>query len=428
MSAINNTSDKLPNLRTQVCIGPAEYVDGRVVHYAKRLGAQNYLKMGPREAFLLKHLDGQTSFEHVAEQYQRAFSKRLTYGSMLNALMLFERRGLIGNPGARRDSSSADVGTTPPSQSPNRASRKIYSWNPDAGFARLAPYSRWLLNWPSLILWSCLIFLAEWKVLIHFNTILGEIKVSSLNQLGIQSFGIIFIYYFMTMLHEAGHGIACRRYGGEVCEMGIMLRYFIPSAYTRIDDILLFEKRGHRIQVLLAGPLISLSLIPMAWLAWSLTNRGSSLHSISTDLLIFYNVTCLIQFIPLMQFDGYFMLAQLLKLPELRKDALAHVFRNVMARLISRSAPPLSADCPAYVGPTLTLYALMSLIVAATGIGWLLFHYLPPATRYIGPLRSFLLFAGISIYAAIRLHHQFVPWARQQRARLLVNPLENKTT
>jgi putative peptide zinc metalloprotease protein len=416
-----NTEDdllgELPNLAKRVWVGPPEYVDGRVMHYAKRLGSSVYLKMGAREAFLLTRLDGQSTFDEVAAGYRQKFGKHLTQGSMLSALKLFESRGLMRDSAQITSSSAASASGIASHQ--GLLNQKLYFWNPDPDFSRIAHLFGWFISWPALLVWSAIIICAEWATYRNLGAIWIGIDRSSGYTLGIRAITLVMIYFFATMLHEAGHGVACKRHGGEVKEMGIMLRYFMLAAYTRIDDILLFEKRGHRIQVLLVGPLISLTVIPFALLTWLRTEPGSALHLVSIDLLIWYNAACLIQFLPFLQFDGYFILAQLIRMPELRKDAAAHVFRRIVALSTGRPVPPVSADCAGYVAPVMTIYGIASFFVTFGVLTWLALKYSSAVTSGLGKTMGFTLTVCVLGYVAARLYLQFLPWAKRQYKRVL---------
>ena len=51
----------------------------------------------------------------------------------------------------------------------------------------------------------------------------------------------------MSVAHEVAHSLMCKRFGGEVHEMGFMLIYFQPALYTNVSDAWLFPERRKRL-------------------------------------------------------------------------------------------------------------------------------------------------------------------------------------
>ena len=84
----------------------------------------------------------------------------------------------------------------------------------------------------------------------------------------------------MMTIHEFAHAVVCRRFGGEVREMGFMLLYFIPCFYTDVSDIHLMEKRSRRVAVIAAGPLAELTLWGLFTLGYFFAARGTMLSHV----------------------------------------------------------------------------------------------------------------------------------------------------
>ena len=64
----------------------------------------------------------------------------------------------------------------------------------------------------------------------------------------VDGWGLVWLYgaTILTLtVHELAHGLTARRFGAEVHEMGVLLLYFLPCAYTDISDAYLVERKSH---------------------------------------------------------------------------------------------------------------------------------------------------------------------------------------
>ena len=127
----------------------------------------------------------------------------------------------------------------------------------------------------------------------------------------------------LKLIHELGHAIACARNRSEVQEVGIVFVLFAPLAYVDVSSCWRLSSRWSRIGVSAAGMYVELVLAALAFLGWT------QAHSpVVKDLL--YNIvvaasfsTLLFNANPLMRFDGYFILADLVEIPNLYSEGVA---------------------------------------------------------------------------------------------------------
>jgi multidrug efflux pump subunit AcrA (membrane-fusion protein) len=71
--------------------------------------------------------------------------------------------------------------------------------------------------------------------------------------------------------HEFAHGLTCKRYGGEVREMGFMLIFFMPAFYCNVSDAWLFPEKRQRLAVIFAGAYFELVVWGASTAVWWLT-------------------------------------------------------------------------------------------------------------------------------------------------------------
>ena len=123
--------------------------------------------------------------------------------------------------------------------------------------------------------------------------------------------------------HEIGHGLTCKHFGGDVDDMGFLVLAFQPCLYCNVNDAWLFENNRHKIYVALAGVWVELVLAAFAVFIWTVIDVDNLLGrvafimaTVATASSLFLNLN------PLMKFDGYYILSDILEIPNLRQNAL----------------------------------------------------------------------------------------------------------
>ena len=172
---------------------------------------------------------------------------------------------------------------------------------------------------------GCLGFLFSVPVLVVALAIIGYALFLTFNDFGVvmgsaallkKPVNVVLFYLaisaVMTM-HELGHAVMCRRLGGEVREMGFMLLYFIPCFYTDVSDIYMMRKRSHRIAVIVAGPLVELTLWGGFTIAWFFLPKGGAASTLCMIMMLTSGVrSILLNFNPMIKVDGYYLLEEIL--------------------------------------------------------------------------------------------------------------------
>ncbi|OGV69814.1 MAG: hypothetical protein A3K19_28845 [Lentisphaerae bacterium RIFOXYB12_FULL_65_16] len=154
---------------------------------------------------------------------------------------------------------------------------------------------------------------------------------------GVLAPGNLFMLYvalvLIKVLHEFGHGLACRKFGGEVHDMGVMLLIFTPLPYVDASSSWAFRSRWQRILVGGAGILVELFVAAVAMLVWAWTGPGT-LHSLAYNLIFVASVsTVLFNGNPLLRYDGYYLLSDLLDIPNLYGQSTQQL-RHLLERYV----------------------------------------------------------------------------------------------
>lgn len=143
----------------------------------------------------------------------------------------------------------------------------------------------------------------------------------------------------VKVLHELGHGFTARRYGCRVPTMGVAFLVLWPVAYTDTNEVWKLTRRDQRLHVAAAGIAVELMVAAWATLAWVWLPEGgpkSAAFLLSTTTWI---ATLAINASPFMRFDGYFLLADALRIPNLHERAFALARWDVRERLFALGEP-----------------------------------------------------------------------------------------
>lgn len=136
---------------------------------------------------------------------------------------------------------------------------------------------------------------------------------------------------FVKTLHEFGHAYFCKKFGGEVHVMGVLLMIFTPTPYVDATSSWGFRSRKQRILVGAAGMIVEVFVAAIAMMIWANTGRGV-LHNLCYNIVFVASVsTVLFNLIPLLRFDGYYILSDLLDIPNLAQRSNAQL-RHLIER------------------------------------------------------------------------------------------------
>ncbi|WP_428673398.1 PqqD family peptide modification chaperone [Roseibium sp.] len=135
------------------------------------------------------------------------------------------------------------------------------------------------------------------------------------------AFLILLVYPFIKALHELGHAYAIKRWQGEVHEIGLMFLVFMPVPYVDGSSSLAFPEKTRRAIVGGAGIMVELALAAVAMIVWINVEEGWVRAIAFNTMLIGGVSTLFFTGNPLLRFDGYYVLCDLLEIPNLGSRA-----------------------------------------------------------------------------------------------------------
>ena len=191
----------------------------------------------------------------------------------------------------------------------NPISFRINLLNPDRILSKITPFAKHLFSGWMFCVWLLLGGYA-WSIIVgDYDRFCG----SSVGFWAVDRwFWLIVIWAFLKVLHETAHGVACQKYGGEVPEAGVLLILFAPLAFVNVTSSWRFSDRRQRMVVSAAGMYVELLVAFIAVIVWA---QASSpwLSDLCYQIVIMAGIsTLLFNANPLLRFDGYYLLSDVL--------------------------------------------------------------------------------------------------------------------
>ncbi|MGE5309263.1 MAG: hypothetical protein ACM3OC_09270 [Deltaproteobacteria bacterium] len=186
--------------------------------------------------------------------------------------------------------------------------------DPDAFLKRCMPFARFIMGPIGAAIWLVTVGIGVKVCVENF----GEIQLQSQ---GVLAPSNLFLLYaglvIIKAMHEFGHAFAVRRFGGEVHVMGVMFLIFSPLPYVDASGAWAFRSKWKRAFVGAAGMVMELFIASCAAMVWANTGEGT-LHSLTYNMLFVASVSTLVfNLNPLLRYDGYYILSDLLDMPNL---------------------------------------------------------------------------------------------------------------
>ena len=202
------------------------------------------------------------------------------------------------------------------------------AWDPDKTLTRIDPYLGWMFT-RGFVLFSLVLFItvgyllaADWSR-VQRDT---EELYSFANKTAYDLWAFWLLFMILGAVHEFGHGLTCKHFGGEVHQMGFLLIYFTPAFFTDTTDITLFERVSRRQWVIFAGIWIELCACGISALIWHFTVPGSLINDLAYKMMLLSAIQgALLNLNPLIKADGYYALSQFLEIDNLREDSFAYL-------------------------------------------------------------------------------------------------------
>lgn len=190
-------------------------------------------------------------------------------------------------------------------------------WDPEHFLTRTQGFVRPLFTWYGGLLWLVVVATGIVLAAMHWGELTESIVDRALTPDNLLVLWLV--YPVVKALHELGHGYAVKLSGGEVHEIGIMLLVLMPVPYVDASAAWGFREKRQRMLVGGAGIMVELFLGALALFVWLNVEPGPA-HAVAYNVMLISGVsTLLFNGNPLLRFDGYYVLADWIEIPNLGK-------------------------------------------------------------------------------------------------------------
>jgi putative peptide zinc metalloprotease protein len=239
----------------------------------------------------------------------------------------------------------------------NPLSFRVPLFDPEGLLDRLAPLARFLFRPAVAVVWAVVILASLLTVLSNWDAVRSFAAVHMLTPRYL--FLLWLCYPLIKALHELGHGLAVKAWGGEVREMGVSLLMLIPVPFVDASAASAFPEKHRRVIVGGAGIMVELFLAALALFVWLHVADGTVRDIAFIIMLIGGMSTVLFNGNPLLRFDGYYMLSDLLDIPNLGSRSNAYIVYLAQRRLLGVQSAISPVTGPGEA-PLLFGYAVLS--------------------------------------------------------------------
>lgn len=384
-----------------------------------------YFRLREAEYAVFSLLDGRVTYGQILESLRRKFpAEPWSLENLKSFVVSLAQSGLVSSlrPGQGQLLTRQQERTRLRAKWSALANVLAIRWHgidPEPLLRRIEPWTRWLFR-PAfvtaclaLIAWALLLVTLRWETLVR--RLPDATQLFGLGNL----LPLIAVFIVIKLLHEFGHVLTCRHFGGECHELGIQVLLFVPLLYGDVTDAWMVSRRWPRIAISAAGIFVELVLASVATLLWWQSVPGLLNSVFLNAMLVCSTNTLLFNGNPLMRYDGYYVLADLLNIPNLAIQARQTVM-SLCQRLIAGACDE-DVELDSRRWWTLVVYGVASAIYrlfVTISIVWFLHHFFGRGLGLIATGLTVTLVVG----AVLTPLREFVARVRQQRANHTLSP------
>lgn len=318
---------------------------GRTYFVIKEPMGLRYHRFEEEEYVLLTLLDGKSSLDDLKGRFEKKFRpQKITLEELQQFVGTLHRNNLVladvqdqgdqlrqRRDKNRRQNRFAALGSL--------LSLRLKGIDPDPMLGRIYPRIRWMFA-PAAVIGSLamavaalLLIIVQWDVF--------QSKLPSF-----EGFFAAENWIWMALalaaskiLHEFGHALTCKHFGGECHEMGVMFLVLTPCLYVNVSDSWMLGNKWHRAAIGAAGMYVELVLASVCTFLWWFSEPGLLNYLCLSTMFVSSVSTLLFNANPLLRFDGYYILSDILEIPNLRQKASTILHRKLSLWCLGLTEP-----------------------------------------------------------------------------------------
>jgi putative peptide zinc metalloprotease protein len=173
---------------------------------------------------------------------------------------------------------------------------------------------------------------------------------------------LVLANFFVLFWHESGHALTCKHFGRRIHKAGMMFYFGMPAFFVDVSDMWM-APRGPRILVSLAGPIVNVILGGVLGITVALLPPSTVTQMLYQAAFVSY-LGALLNLIPLLELDGYYVLVDWLEMPELRQKSFAFVKKDLLRKIRARAGFTREEIAYSIFGVAAIVFTALMVVVA----------------------------------------------------------------
>jgi putative peptide zinc metalloprotease protein len=316
------TGEPLAKLRTDLAVSE-QTSDGQTYYVLNDPITHRYFRLRAPEYFLIQQFDGHTDINQIAARVKDKFGIDITpdaiekFMARVDELYFFE-----GTRSEYEISSGRYLGSGKRSLLSRLLFIKLKAFDPQRLLNILMPPFRPLFHPLALLVMMIFTIAGFFTYSANFEFF----RFASGKLFSVASIITIFISLALIIfVHEFAHALTCRYFGGKVREMGFLLLYFQLCFYSNLSDSWMFKRKSDRLAVIWSGLFFQMVIFAAAVFGWRLTVIESGVNQFFWLTANVCFVTLLFNLNPLIKLDGYYLLSEIVNIPNLRDRSFGYL-------------------------------------------------------------------------------------------------------
>ncbi len=302
------------NLRKDLHVS-VQYYHGKPCYVLEDPQKIQFYRLGITEGSFIAMLDGKTSLDAVLNRSANTLGKDAFSEEEAMHIVHWLLDAKLAYPSGMLSLEHEKNDSTPSSrQGFNPLAIRIPLLHPDRFFTAALPWCVWLFESATFGVWLCACLAAIVQLFSSWSSFTKELQTVVVPH---NWMTIMIAWILLKILHEAAHGFVCKKYGGIVSEMGIMILWGMPVPYVDVTSSWAFRSKRQRIFTALAGLYMEMFVAALAVLIWHYSGPGCIHYGCVYIVVVALVGSLLFNGNPLMRFDGYYVLMDLLEIPNL---------------------------------------------------------------------------------------------------------------
>ncbi len=371
-----------------------------------------YFRFHDEEYYILNMLDGHVSLQQIKDGFEQRFApQKITFGDLQQFIGMLHRSGLVisNSPGqgkALRERGRKKKNKETLGKFSNVFALRYRGFDPEKILNGILPWFGWLFTVPALIGAVLLFLCASLLLASQYETVYARLPSFQQFFAADRWLVLAITMAIVKVLHEFGHGLSCKKFGGECHEIGFMLLVFTPCLYCNVSDSWMLPNKWKRVWIGAAGIYVEMILASVAAFVWWFTEQGTVVNDLCLNMMFLNAVsTVLVNGNPLLRFDGYYILMDLLEIPNLRQKStqvLTRWFQETCLGLELQDDPFLPTRGKFMFG-MFTVASVIYRWVVVFSICWFVIKVLEPyGLQAIGRMVAVVGFAGLVAQPVIK--------------------------